>query len=519
MKEVECGWYAGLFDEPPFEYFVQSPVELVPKAGNKTRLIFHLSYDFGPEVKDKSINFYTPPKLTSVKYQDLDLRVLVEADSSLCKDTASKTLVFSKTDASNAFRIVPMLPGQRFLLIMQATHPVEGTKFFFMDKCLPFGVSISCAIFQSFWAALRFIAQVKIQEAAIVSYVPAITNYLDDFLFIELCVRVCSAMMQIFLSICAEVNCPMSEEKTEGPFPVLVFLGTLLNGVMHTLSIPVDKVEKATYMLKWAIDKKKVTIKFVQQLTGTLNFLNRAIVPGHAFTRGLYSKLKVKDGKRNPLKAHHHVYLNSEFLQDCWVWLQSLGNTSNKKICRPFIDFSVSEMEQNRVTLLFFTDASKNPEYGIGAIFKDRWFAGKWTKYFITKEDPSIEFLELKALVAGLFAWRDQPELHNGRVNIYCDNQAVQGMINTLASTCNQCRKLIRLVALLQIENIQIFIKFVKSRENGLADNLSRQDFSRFWKLAANECIRSLPDDIPEIVWPAERVWMQSFSQLINNKF
>ena len=45
IKEVSLGRYAGPYDEPPFEHFVQSPIGLVPKdKGKKTRLIFHLSY-------------------------------------------------------------------------------------------------------------------------------------------------------------------------------------------------------------------------------------------------------------------------------------------------------------------------------------------------------------------------------------------------------------------------------------------------------------------------------------------
>ena len=50
MKEVKLGRYTGPFleEELPFDFFVQSPIDLVPKAGGKTRLIFHLSYDFGP---------------------------------------------------------------------------------------------------------------------------------------------------------------------------------------------------------------------------------------------------------------------------------------------------------------------------------------------------------------------------------------------------------------------------------------------------------------------------------------
>ena len=46
MKEVKEKCYAGPYDNIPFEHFIQSPIGLVPKAGGKTRLIFHLSYDF-----------------------------------------------------------------------------------------------------------------------------------------------------------------------------------------------------------------------------------------------------------------------------------------------------------------------------------------------------------------------------------------------------------------------------------------------------------------------------------------
>ena len=36
MDKVECERYAGPFEEIPFENFIQLPIGLVPKAGNKT---------------------------------------------------------------------------------------------------------------------------------------------------------------------------------------------------------------------------------------------------------------------------------------------------------------------------------------------------------------------------------------------------------------------------------------------------------------------------------------------------
>ena len=72
MKEVKEGRYARPFKQIPFESYVQSPIGLVPKdGGTKTRLIFHLSYDF-KKSRNKSLNYYIPDEMCSVKYNDID---------------------------------------------------------------------------------------------------------------------------------------------------------------------------------------------------------------------------------------------------------------------------------------------------------------------------------------------------------------------------------------------------------------------------------------------------------------
>ena len=78
MKEVKLERYAGPYEQVPFETFIQSPIGLVPKDnGTKTRLIFHLSYDFkrkGEKVAN-SINHHTLAEKSSVTYQDIDFAV------------------------------------------------------------------------------------------------------------------------------------------------------------------------------------------------------------------------------------------------------------------------------------------------------------------------------------------------------------------------------------------------------------------------------------------------------------
>ena len=306
MKEVKEHRFAGPFECPPTHFYVQTPpLGLVPKSGGKTCLIFHLSYNFGQEEHKKSINFHTPADICRVRYNDLDTEVRYSLQ--LMGVDNSGPIFYAKTDCSHAFHILPIKIGHRKFLTMKARHPVTKEWWYFVDKCLPFGSSISCAHFQSFSDALKHIAEWKIGLTLVLLVPPRLTNYLDDFLFMALTRLACNGMISQFLELCKVIGCPISMDKTEWATTLIVFLGILLNGKQFTLSIPMEKRIKAINLIQQAIDKKKVTIHFIQKLTGTLNFLNRAIAPGHAFTKGMYKKLSLRDSKGELLKKYHQV--------------------------------------------------------------------------------------------------------------------------------------------------------------------------------------------------------------------
>ena len=77
MKEVKAKRYKGPFEKIPFEYYIQSPIGLVPKDGGKdTRLIFHLSYPRESATKaGTSVNANTPHDRCRVKYKDFDMAI------------------------------------------------------------------------------------------------------------------------------------------------------------------------------------------------------------------------------------------------------------------------------------------------------------------------------------------------------------------------------------------------------------------------------------------------------------
>ena len=106
---------------------------------------------------------------------------------------------------SSAFRHVPMAKDQWWLLVMKATHPVTGKVWFFVDKCLLFGSSISCAIFQEISDAIAWIVVFKTKKPNV--------NYLDDYLFAALLKAACDAQMRVFLDVCEEIQFPVALEK------------------------------------------------------------------------------------------------------------------------------------------------------------------------------------------------------------------------------------------------------------------------------------------------------------------
>ena len=128
-----------------------------------------------------------------------------------------------KSDAKSAFRILPLSRKSWPWLIMKARDPRTNQWCYFVEKCLPFGASISCAHFQRFSNALCHLAKYKSRS-------DNITNYLDDFLFMAYLKCLCNAMIQAFLDLCAQVGVPIAMEKTKWAVVQIIFLGLLLDG-------------------------------------------------------------------------------------------------------------------------------------------------------------------------------------------------------------------------------------------------------------------------------------------------
>ena len=239
MKEAKLGRYAVPFDKSPFKNYIQSPIGLVPKAGNKTRLIFHLSFAFGED--RPLVNECIPDEFCSVKYKDLSYTVKMSLR--LMWKRGVDQVFYAKTDLTSAFRILPIRRDQQCWLLLKAHHPITGEICFFIEKNLPFGASLSCRLFQEFSSSLKYIFE------SITNTRWQVCCYLDDYLLVEETEEKCNRLVDLFINFCAQINCPLSPEKTERATSQIIFLGILLDGKHQVLGIPVDKKEKALHMI------------------------------------------------------------------------------------------------------------------------------------------------------------------------------------------------------------------------------------------------------------------------------
>ena len=109
----------------------------------------------------------------------------------------------AKEDFKSAFHHVPMQFADLHFLGIK----VKGQ--FFIDNCLPFGASISCAIFKDILTLIHWIMERRAGHAMI--------HYLDDFFTVHKLAYICGNIMGSFKQVCQEIGMPVSPEKAVGP--------------------------------------------------------------------------------------------------------------------------------------------------------------------------------------------------------------------------------------------------------------------------------------------------------------
>ena len=375
-NEIDKGRVLGPFDKLPLSNLRISPVGLVPKKSGGWRLITHLSSPQG-----FSINDFIDPSNSTVSYSSFDntLKLI---------NNVGPGALLGKMDVKSAFRLLPIHPADFCLLGFSHTNK------FYIDKCLPMGCSISCNLFEKLSTFIHWATE---NHAAL----STMDHYLDDFIFIGLENTLqCATLMSAFENVCSSLGVPIAPEKTEGPVTCLTYLGLVINTNSMTISIPEAKLLQLKLQLQDLVSRKKVTLRQLQSLVGSLAFCCRALPAGRAFNRRFYSAMA------GASKPFHFIRVSSGLKEDANVWLKFL-NEFNGSLSIVGNDWLCED------TLQLFTDSSR---LGCGAYFNGSWVCIEWPKSWSQQLLQDMTFLELIPILLSIFVW--SKDLENKKIYV-----------------------------------------------------------------------------------------------------
>jgi hypothetical protein len=93
--------------------------------------------------------------------------------------------------------------------------------------------------------------------------------------------------MDTFTELCNEVGVPIADDKSEGPTTYLTYLGYQLGTEQLHIQIPSDKVEQLLQQIFSTLQMKKVRLKELQSLTGSLELFCQ----GYAICKDIYKAI------------------------------------------------------------------------------------------------------------------------------------------------------------------------------------------------------------------------------------
>lgn len=255
----------------------------------------------------------------------------------------------------------------------------------------------------------------------------------------------------------------------------LDFLGIELDTITMEARLPPEKLQKAKDLVTSALHKASLTRTELDSLLGFLSFAAKVVVPGRAFLRRLFdSKTRTADNSHadnywsNPHSTQAtHVHLNKEMKSDLLWWHHFLPKWNGIRMLQP-----------KRQVLWLWTDASGN--YGMGAyilqtdqnllsIPLQQAFSERFTTRLRHKH---INVKEMTAILHALQKWVSL--CRGSHLILHCDNFAVAKGVKKTSIRGSAMHPLRAIAMLAALNDIAIESRWISTKENNVADLLSR---------------------------------------------
>lgn len=453
-SEVNKGFLRGPFEVLPFSKYRVSPIGVaIGKYSGKPRLIVDLSSPH--EDSDHcSVNEMIDKESCSLSYVRID-------DAIKIIHKLGKNTTMCKTDISDAFKLMPILPSQWHMF------GVKWRNHYYYYTKLAFGCRSSPRIFDTLSQSVCWVATNNYG-------IKFILHLLDDFITFEDPLKCGQRNMDLLNYIFEKLNIPMAKHKTAGPDTVMEYLGIILDSRLMEARLPNDKLKRITEFLRDFLNRKSCTKRELLQLLGHLNFASRVVIPGRSFVSHLISL-------STTVKAlHYYVTMTEDCREDIRMWLFFLTHWNGVSVF-----YNVDSITSDDFCL--HTDASGSEMLGFGGYFNDQYFSERWpsslNELVVQDKSVSIAFRELYPIVVAAILWGHLWKKQ--RIIFMCDNEATVAIIHKGRSKSKHIMPLVRRLTLLAAQHNFVFLsRHVPGKHNAIADSLSRLQMDRFSRLA-----------------------------------
>ena len=246
---------------------------------------------------------------------------------------------------------------------------------YYYPVILMFGGKSAPYIFNLFVEALHWIIQ---------KHIPArLRHYLDDFLPIfkpSTSTQEANTPIDWIEEMATKLGLSFQPKKTVKPTTRLKFLGLELDLNLMEARLPTNKLKYLRETLISWTERRRCSLRELQEIIGYLKFCAQVIPHGHTFIRSLinFSTKFLSEFSMRHVPGYAHA--------DIRWWLSYVQAWNGVQILDP-----------PKATLHVYTDTSGLK--GLGGTFGDEWFSTQCPHWFRTRD---IQFKEIYAVLQAI---------------------------------------------------------------------------------------------------------------------
>ena len=439
-EEIHQNRYVRTSQKPT----IISALGAIPKQDSSDlRLIHDCSRPHG-----KSLNDYAKPETFSFESVDSATKLIKPG------------YFMSKIDIKSAYRHVGLHPSQYQATGLQWQFAGDKQPTYLYDTRLMFGASESVGCFHRITQSIVRMVKRRVSCSVIC--------YLDDFLIISKDHDTCQNTMNIVLKLLQDLGFAINWSKLIRPIQTLTFLGISLDSVSMSMSIPHSKLQQIKdCALDW-LAKSKASKKEIQSLIGKLAWAAKCIRAMRPTLRSLIDLQKGLKHQSHRIRIPKVVKMDISYVSQWCVRFNGVVFFKSTKLPQP--------------DTILTCDASLLA----GAACCNRDFVySNWNVDFPNIASEPIYVKECCAILLGFrrwgFSWRYKT------VHVYTDNKGAEYALRKGLTRNVTANTILREILWISAwYNITFNVHYVNTKDNYVADSLSRLDDPRFFRVAVS---------------------------------